>query len=126
MLTAPANPDGATQVIILPSALTLGEVHAQPPMATVAVEAKSVPTRVRLVPPAIGPEEGVTETSLGAGPSELVVGVGVGVGVGEAVTTTAGSTDVRPFEDGGEPHEPIQRANKNKSPTQLLPERTAR
>jgi hypothetical protein len=43
------------------------EVHADPPMVTVAPETKSVPVIVIDVPPIAGPEEGDAEDTTGDG-----------------------------------------------------------
>ena len=69
MLTGPLVWLGATAlIVVLPT--TVAEAFV-PPNVTVAPVAKPVPEMVTEVPPATGPEDGVTEAILGS-----VLGVG--------------------------------------------------
>ena len=60
---APAVPAGVVQVIDVAETTTL--VQALPPTVTAAPAAKPVPVIVIAVPPAIGPEDGETEVTVG-------------------------------------------------------------
>ena len=64
-LTAPAEPAGvvAVRVVLLTKLTLLPELL---PKATVAPEEKFVPVMVTAVPPAVGPELGDTELTVGA------------------------------------------------------------
>ena len=65
---APAVPAGVRAVTCV--ALTnVTLVAATPPTRTVAPETKLVPVRVIVVPPAVGPDVGETDVSVGAATS---------------------------------------------------------
>ena len=61
---APAVPAGVVQVIDV-AETTVTDVQALPPTVTAAPAAKPVPVIVIAVPPAIGPEDGETEATVG-------------------------------------------------------------
>jgi len=61
---APAVPDGVVMAIEV--AVSVTTVAGLPPTVTVAAN-RFVPPMVTLVPPAVGPEEGVTEVTIGPG-----------------------------------------------------------
>ena len=65
-LTAPAAPTGVVAVIVVAST-TATLVAAAPPKVTLVAPVKVVPVMVTLVPPAVGPEFGLTEVTVGPG-----------------------------------------------------------
>ena len=64
-LTVPAAPAGAVAVIVV-GFTTVTFVAATVPKLTVAGLAKLVPVMVTTVPPAVGPELGLTAVTVGA------------------------------------------------------------
>src|SRR3989442_6884986 len=66
MFTAPAACAGVVAVIVM-LFTTLTPVAALPPRLTVAPGAKLVPVIVTAVPPVVGPDEGATLPTVGAG-----------------------------------------------------------
>ena len=62
---APAVPAGVTTVIEVALVLTI-DVPAVPPNVTEDVPVKLVPVIVTVVPPAIGPDDGVIDVIVGA------------------------------------------------------------
>ena len=65
-LAAPAAPAGTVAVIVV-AFTTAKLVAATPPKVTPVAPAKVVPVMVTLVPPAVGPEFGLTEVTVGPG-----------------------------------------------------------
>jgi hypothetical protein len=65
MSTIPAACEGAMAVIVADAALNVNEVAATVPNETAVTSARPVPVIVTLVPPAIGPEAGLTEVIAG-------------------------------------------------------------
>jgi len=65
-LAVPALPDGVVQVIEVTD-VTAGDAQVLPPIVTVvAPVTKSVPVIVTLVPPAVEPEVGLIDVTVGA------------------------------------------------------------
>jgi hypothetical protein len=64
-LTAPAEWTGVVTVIVVPSEETLLTVADVPPKVTVSPELRFVPTIVAVLPPVIGPDDGITEAIAG-------------------------------------------------------------
>jgi hypothetical protein len=62
--TAPVDPAGAAAVKLV-AELTLNEVAATEPNLTAVAPVKPVPVTVTEVPPAVGPEDGLTEVTVG-------------------------------------------------------------
>jgi hypothetical protein len=62
--TAPVDPAGALAVSEV-AELTLNEVAATEPNLTAVAPVKPVPVTVTEVPPAVGPEDGLTEVTVG-------------------------------------------------------------
>lgn len=86
--TAPAAWAGATAVIeVLLTNVT--PVAAVPPIFTVAPARKPVPVTVTAVPPAMFPELGVIEVTVGAGLEEGLVGSGLTVPPPQPVSMNA-------------------------------------
>src|ERR1039457_7195191 len=65
-LAAPAAPAGVVAVIVV-AFTTATPVAAAPPKVTPVAPVKVVPVMVTLVPPAVGPEFGLTEVTVGPG-----------------------------------------------------------
>ena len=65
-LTAPAAPAGTVAVIVV-AFTTEKDVAAVPPKVTLVAPVKVVPVMVTLFPPAVGPELGLTEVTVGPG-----------------------------------------------------------
>jgi hypothetical protein len=63
-LTAPAAPAGTVAVIEV-AFTTEKDVAAAPPKVTLVAPVNVVPVMVTLVPPAVGPELGLTEVTVG-------------------------------------------------------------
>ena len=63
--TVPAEPAGETAVICV-ALFTTTPVAGDPPKETAVAPVKAVPWITTLVPPAVGPELGVTEVVVGA------------------------------------------------------------
>ena len=63
-LAEPADPAGVVQVMLVADTTTT-DVHAEPPTVTVAPASKLEPVIVMLVPPAIGPPDGLTLETVG-------------------------------------------------------------
>ena len=64
-LTLPALPAGVTAVICV-AETTVNDAAATPPNVTAEASVKFVPAIVTLVPPAVGPLLGLTESTVGA------------------------------------------------------------
>ena len=79
-LAVPAVPEGVVQVAEV-AEVTLKAVHAVPPTVMPVAPVKLVPVIVILVPPAVLPDVGETEVTVGAG-----VGAGTPVKVAELLT----------------------------------------
>ena len=62
--TAPDDPAGATAVKLV-AELTLNDVAGAEPNLTAVAPVKPVPVTVTDVPPVVGPEEGLTEVTVG-------------------------------------------------------------
>jgi hypothetical protein len=62
--TGPSDPEGVTAVNDVAEVM-LNELAATDPKSTVVAPVKLVPVMVTEVPPAIGPEEGLTEVTVG-------------------------------------------------------------
>src|SRR5438034_10133226 len=73
MFTAPAACAGVVAVIVA-LFTTLTPVAALPPKLTVAPATKLAPVIVTAVPPTIGPEEGATVLTVGAGADAVLNG----------------------------------------------------
>jgi hypothetical protein len=71
-LAVPSTPGGTTAVISV-SETTLYEVAGIGPKATPVAPLKPSPVKVTLVPPARGPDEGLTPDSTGAATSPTVI-----------------------------------------------------
>ena len=65
-LAVPAAPAGVVAVIVV-AFPTETPVAAAPPKVTLVAPVKVVPVMVTLVPPAVGPEFGLTEVTVGPG-----------------------------------------------------------
>jgi hypothetical protein len=71
-LAAPALPAGVVAVIVV-SLTTVTPVADAPPMVTVVAPVKSVPVIVTAAPPAVGPEAGEIELTVGGAGSRVTV-----------------------------------------------------
>ena len=85
--TVPAGSAGVVAVICVKEE-TLTPVAAMPPTVTAAPSRKSVPARLRLVPPAGGPEPGLDENGIRWENSEVLPEGSVAVAVIRAPVST--------------------------------------